>query len=62
MELVMPIGHTCDKTRVRWHAFEGGTHMPAAVRRMWRRALALVAAGEIVGTLVMSSAGTAVAN
>jgi hypothetical protein len=29
---------------------------------MWRRALALVAAGAIVGTLVMSSGGTALAD
>jgi hypothetical protein len=39
-----------------------GKFMPATVRRMRRGELALVAAGAIVGTLVMSSAGTALAN
>lgn len=36
--------------------------MPATVRRMWRGALALVAAGAVVGILLVSSAGTALAD
>lgn len=36
--------------------------MSTTVRRMWRRALALAAVGAIVGALVMSSGGTALAD